>query len=230
MIIKGLQKFTLIDYPGKLACTIFTFGCNFRCPYCQNPELIMDDGRKPISTAWILNFLYERKGFLDGICITGGEPTLHQDLLEFLHEVKQMGYLIKIDTNGSNPEVLKKAIKNGIIDYIAMDIKAPLKKYSEVVRVKVKEEEIKKSIEIIKNSGLDYEFRTTVVPDLLNKEDFNEIGKLLKGTKRFYLQQFQGKKTLDKNFEGKTPLEKKELEEIKKILSKYVNFCGIRGT
>jgi len=229
MIIKGLQKFTLIDYPGKLACTIFTFGCNFRCPYCQNPELIIDDGQKPISEAWILNFLYQRRGFLDGVCITGGEPSIQPDLLEFLHEVKRIGYSIKIDTNGSNPDLLKKAIKEGVIDYIAMDIKAPLEKYSEVVRVNVEKEKIKESIRIIKSLAPNYEFRTTVVPGLLNKEDFRKIGMWLKGVKKFYLQQFQGKKTLDKSFEGRAPLEKRELIEIKKILSKYVEFCGVRG-
>jgi pyruvate formate lyase activating enzyme len=140
-----------------------------------------------------------------------------------------MGYSIKIDTNGSNPDLLKKAIEEKVIDYIAMDIKAPLEKYNKVVGVNVEKEKIKESVGIIKSLAPDYEFRTTVVPDLLNKEDFNEIGKWLKGAKKFYLQQFQGKKTLNKSFEGKKPLEKKELIEIKKILSKYVEFCEIRG-
>jgi pyruvate formate lyase activating enzyme len=229
MIIKGLQKFTLIDYPGKLACALFTFGCNFRCPYCQNPELIIDDGKKPISEAWILNFLYQRRGFLDGVCITGGEPSIQPDLLEFLHEVKRIGYSIKIDTNGSNPDLLKKAIKEGIIDYIAMDVKAPLEKYSEVVRANVEKEKIKESVRIIKSLAPNYEFRTTVIPGLLSKEDFRKIGVWLKDVEKFYLQQFQGKKTLDKSFEGRAPLEKKELMKIKKILSEYVKFCGVRG-
>lgn len=229
MIIKGLQKFTLIDFPGKLACTIFTFGCNFRCPYCQNPELIIDDGREPISESWILNFLRQRRGFLEGVCISGGEPTIQGDLIDFLIKVKRIGYLVKLDTNGSNPKVLREAIEGGLIDYVAMDIKAPLRKYDEVARVKVDKGKINESIKVIRDLAPDYEFRVTVVPGLLTNEDFHEIGKWLMGAKNFYIQQFQGAKTLDKEFTGRKPLGEEALLKIQKTLSKYFKSCKVRG-
>lgn len=229
MIIKGLQKFTLIDFPGKLACTIFTFGCNFRCPYCQNPELVIDDGREPISESWILNFLHRRRGFLEGVCISGGEPTIQGDLIDFLTKVKRIGYLVKLDTNGSNPEILKEAIEGGLVDYVAMDIKAPLRKYDEVARVKVDKGKINESIKVIRDLAPDYEFRVTVVPGLLTNEDFHEIGKWLMGAKNFYIQQFQGAKTLDKRFTGRKPLDGEALIEIQKTLSKYFKSCKVRG-
>jgi pyruvate formate lyase activating enzyme len=229
MIIKGLQKLTLIDYPGKVACTIFTFGCNFRCRYCHNPELVFDDGTKPIEEGEIFKFLSERKGFLDGVCVTGGEPTLHKDLPHFLAKIKGMGFLTKLDTNGTNPKMLKHLIDGGLLDYIAMDIKAPLEKYEKVVRVKVNEENIKRSINLIRESGIDYEFRTTLVPELLNKDDILAIGRWLQGAKRFYIQQFRGIKTLDKNFVSKKPYSEEELEELCDILKPFVEHCRVRG-
>ena len=229
MIIKGLQKLTLIDYPGKIACTIFTFGCNFRCRYCHNPELVFDNGTKPIEDREIFKFLSERKGFLDGVCVTGGEPTLHRDLPHFLAKIKGMNFLAKLDTNGTNPRMLKYLIDEDLLDYIAMDIKAPLERYEEVVRVKVNEENIKRSINLIKESGINYEFRTTVVPELLNKEDILAIGRWLQGAKRFYIQQFRGIKTLDKNFVSKKPYSEEELEEFCNILKPFVECCKVRG-
>lgn len=229
MIIKGLQKFTLIDYPGKLACTIFTFGCNFRCPYCQNPELIIDDGRKPISIAWILNFLYERRGFLDGVCITGGEPTIQSELPEFIKELKRLGYSVKLDTNGSNPELINQMLQKELVDFIAMDVKAPLKKYREITRVDIKEELIEKSIRIIMEKAPEYEFRLTVVPGLINEEDLHKIGETVKGAEKMYIQQFRAEKTLDESFKNIKPFAKEKLLEFREILKDYVNFCGIRG-
>jgi pyruvate formate lyase activating enzyme len=229
MIIKGLQKFTLIDYPGKLACTIFTFGCNFRCPYCQNPELIIDDGQKPISEAWILNFLYQRRGFLDGVCITGGEPTIQPDLLEFIKELKRLGYNVKIDTNGSNPELINQMIQSKLIDFIAMDVKAPLEKYGKVVKTNIEENLIKESIRIIMEKAPDYEFRLTVVPTLINEEDLHIIGELVKGAKKMYIQQFRTEKTLDESFKKINPFTKEELLRFRGILKNYVKFCDIRG-
>ncbi|MEM3393226.1 MAG: anaerobic ribonucleoside-triphosphate reductase activating protein [Candidatus Bathyarchaeia archaeon] len=228
MIIKGLQKFTLIDYPGKLACTIFTFGCNFRCPYCQNPELIIDDGRKPISIAWILNFLYERKSFLDGVCITGGEPTIQSNLTEFIKELKRLGYSVKLDTNGSNPELINQMLKTELVDFIAMDVKAPLEKYKEVTKVDAKDL-VKKSIRIIIDKAPEYEFRLTVVPGLINEEDLHKIGEIVKGAEKIYIQQFRNEKTLDESFKNIKPFTKEKLLKFKDILKDYVNFCDIRG-
>jgi pyruvate formate lyase activating enzyme len=228
MIIKGLQKQTLIDYPDKLACTIFIFGCNFRCGFCHNPELVVDDGREEISKEEILQFLQERKGFLDAVCITGGEPTLNKELPEFIRKIKEMGYLVKLDTNGTNPEMLEELIENNLIDYIAMDIKAPLEKYDVVTNSKVDKENIKKSVELILKFP-NYEFRTTVVPGLFNKEDAKKIGEWLKGSKKFYIQQFRGIKTLDKNFIDKKPFSKEELKFFCDILKSFFEDCQLRG-
>ena len=228
MKIKGLQKQTLIDYPGKIACTIFTFGCNFKCSYCHNPELIVDDGRPEIKEDDILEFLKERKGFLDGVCITGGEPTLNKELLEFIAKIKKLGFLVKLDTNGTNPDMLKELIDKKLIDYIAMDIKAPLESYENVTNAKVNKEGIKKSVDIIKKFG-NYEFRTTVVPGLFNEESAMEIGEWLKGSKRFYIQQFRGIKTLDKSFVCKKSFTKEELMKFCNILKPYFEKCEIRG-
>jgi pyruvate formate lyase activating enzyme len=213
MIIKGLQEFTLIDYPGKIACTIFTFGCNFRCRYCHNPELVFDDGTPIISEEKILKFLEERRDFLDGVCITGGEPTLHKDLPEFISKIKSLGISVKLDTNGTNPEMLKKLIKQKLIDFVAMDIKAPLEKYEEVVRTKVNLSKIKESIETIQKSEIDYIFRTTIVPRLLNKNDILSMGRTLKGSKKYCLQRFRPGKTLDKKFQKEKPYSYEEIEE-----------------
>ncbi|MEM2373247.1 MAG: anaerobic ribonucleoside-triphosphate reductase activating protein [Thermoproteota archaeon] len=228
MIIKGLQKLTLIDYPGKVACTLFTFGCNFRCPYCHNPELVVDDGSPPIPEDEILRFLDERKSFLDGVCITGGEPTLHRDLPDFIEKIKKIGYSVKLDTNGTNPDMLKLLMDGKLIDYIAMDVKAPLEKYDEVVKVKVDVDKIIKSIEIIK-AFPEHEFRTTVLPELLSREDILNIARQLRGARRFFIQQFKPSKTLDKCFlEKQTYL----IEELKKICDEIKNFfeiCRVRN-
>ncbi len=229
MIIKGLQKTTLIDYPGKVACTIFTFGCDFRCSYCHNPELVDDDGTKPINEKQILDFLKERKGFLDGVCITGGEPMLHKDLPDFISKIKKMGFLVKLDTNGTNTRMLEELIDKNLIDYVAMDIKAPLEKYEDVVGVKINKENIQESIKLIREKAPDYEFRTTVVPGLLDKNSILEIGKWLKGTKRFCIQQFRPIKTLDKTYREKKPYIREELIEFCNLLKPFFNECEIRG-
>jgi pyruvate formate lyase activating enzyme len=230
VIVKGFQKLTLIDYPDKIACIIFTFGCNFRCWYCHNPELVLDDGVEPIKEEDIFKFLSERKEIFDGVCVTGGEPTLHKDLPQFLARIKQLGFLVKLDTNGTNPKMLKYLIKKGFVDYVAMDIKAPLKKYEKVVRAKIDKEAIIKSVDLLKKGSVNYEFRTTVVPSLLNENDIFAIGKWLKGAKKFYIQQFKGLKTLEKNFVLKKPYPKKKLEEFCNILKPFFKSCEVRGT
>lgn len=228
MIIKGLEKQTVLDYPGKLACTIFLFGCNFRCGFCHNPELIVDDGRPEISQEYVLKFLEERKGFLDGVCITGGEPTLNTGLPEFISKIKEMGFAVKLDTNGTNPEMLEGLIEKNLVDYIAMDIKAPLEFYEKVANVDIDKEKIRKSVEIIK-AFPNHEFRTTVVPGLLNKEYAKMIGEWLNGSDKFFIQQFRGIKTLDDSFVGKKPFSKEELENFCNILKPFFKKCEIRG-
>lgn len=228
MKIKGLQKQTLIDYPGKIACTIFTFGCNFRCSYCHNPELIEDDGRPEIKQEEIIDFLKKRKGFLDGVCITGGEPTLNKELPDFISKIKKLGFMVKLDTNGSNPEMLKELIDRKLLDYVAMDIKAPLEYYDKITNVKVNRDDIQKSVNLIRRLK-DYEFRITVVPGLFDNDSAKLIGEWLKGSKRFYIQQFRGIKTLDDNFVGKKPFSKEELENFCSIMKPYFERCDIRG-
>jgi pyruvate formate lyase activating enzyme len=228
LIIKGVQKLSLIDYPGRVACTLFTFGCNFRCPYCHNPELVVDDGTPPVPEGEVLRFLEERKGFLDGVCITGGEPTLHNDLPDFIRRVKGLGYSVKLDTNGTNPEMLRGLIVEKLVDYIAMDVKAPLEKYESVVRVKVDASKIAESVEIVR-AFPEHEFRTTVVPELLRREDIVAIAEWLRGARRFFIQQFKPSKTLDKTFLEKQVYQAGELEKICGEIKLFFEVCKIRN-
>ncbi len=234
MIIKGLQKHTLLDYPGKIACTIFVFGCNFRCGYCHNPELVdarMEGDLKTYSQEEILQFLKERGGFLEGVCITGGEPTLNKELPEFIKGIRALGYKVKLDTNGTNPEMLEFLLKKRLVDYVAMDFKAPLERYETIVNSKVNIEDLKKSVALIKEFP-DYEFRITVAPSLTDMQDLIGIAEFLKGkkaNKAFYLQQFQAGKCLDKGFEKTKPYSQERLEEFCKRLKQYFTKCEIRG-
>jgi len=193
--VDGLQKFSLIDYPNKIATIVFTKGCNFLCPYCHNPELI-GAGQGKYSTNKILEFLKTRIGLLDAVTITGGEPFLQSYILEFIKQIKEMDFLVKVDTNGSFPDKLQKIISH--VDYIAMDIKAPFIKYSEVVGVKIDIGKIKKSIKIIKESSCEFEFRTTVVHPFLDKEDILQIYRENHLKYNYYLQNFSGVSTLSK--------------------------------
>ncbi len=172
----GLQRFTLIDYPGKIAATVFTVGCNFRCPYCHNPELVLPDKfSETIAEDEIISFLETRKGKIEGLAITGGEPTIFNELPAFIKKVKLLGFVVKLDTNGTNPKMLKELIDNRLIDFVAMDIKAQFSRYNELAGVKVDLAKIKESINLIKNSGLEHEFRTTVPSPILQREDIRVI-------------------------------------------------------
>jgi len=233
MIIASFQKFTMVDYPGRVAATVFTVGCNFRCSFCHNPELVIgswstvhgnNDNEKEF-----FKFLKIRKGKLDAVCITGGEPTLQRDLLEFMAKIKKMGYLVKLDTNGMRPDVLKKALDGKIVDYIAMDIKNSLKNYEKTVCARVDLDRIKISVELIRNSGIDYDFRTTVVPGIHHEKDFKEIADWLEGSKRYFLQRFRDVKILDPNLKNKIKGKELDLEKIKKKIEKNFGFVGIRG-
>ncbi len=203
MKIGAFQKFSLNEYPGKISAIIFTQGCNFRCPYCHNPELVKKElFQEPIPEKEFFFFLNKRQHKLDAVSITGGEPTLHSDLPDFIFKIKSMGFLVKLDTNGSNPQMLTNLIQLNLLDYIAMDIKAPLEKYDKVTNVKVNHKAISESIDIIKNSQVEYEFRSTLTEKLLSNEEIINIGKLLGNAKRFYLQNFVFNKTLDDKFES----------------------------
>ncbi|MCD6575898.1 MAG: anaerobic ribonucleoside-triphosphate reductase activating protein [Nanoarchaeota archaeon] len=229
MLIGGFQKVSLIDYPNKVCAIVFTQGCNFRCPYCHNPELVDPTlFQDPIEEKEIFSFLKSRVGKLDAVEITGGEPTLQKDLITFIKKIKDMGFLIKLDTNGSNPEILEKIIKERLVDYIAMDIKAPLDKYEDVIKVKIDTSKIKKSIELIKKSNISYEFRTTIVKSLLSKGDLIKIGKLIKGAKLYILQKFIPSKTLNSHFLKEGTYGNEELRCIKNELENYVEICMIR--
>jgi pyruvate formate lyase activating enzyme len=228
MKIGGLQKLALVDYPGKVAATVFLIGCNFRCPFCQNPELVTAGDQQEITEKEFFEFLDSKIGLIDGICITGGEPTINADLADFIKKIKAKGFLIKLDSNGSNPEVLKELIDAKLLDFIAMDIKTSLDKYGRATRVEVDVDNIKRSVKIIKNNGIDYEFRTTVVPGLVEKSDIEKIGQWLKGAKKIALQQFQNKKVLDKEFEKILPYPDEILKEFKKILEKYIKRVELR--
>jgi len=220
LTIKGLQKTTLVDYPGKIACTIFLPKCNFRCGFCYNKDLVLDyDSLPTISEEEILIFLDGKKKWLDGVAFTGGEPLLHKELPLFIRKIKKMGFLVKVDTNGSNPAMLKKLIDNKLVDYVAMDIKAPLEKYDKVTGVKVDKEKIKESIDILRKSDIDSELRLTCVPTIHSKEDIRKIGEWLKSNKKMFIQQFQPKKKMiDKSLLKVKPFSKEELEGFKKIL------------
>ena len=230
MIIKGLAKLTLLDYPGKVACTVFTGGCNFRCPFCHNASLATRAGEvDTIPEDEVFALLRKRQGILDGVCITGGEPLLFGDeLFEFISKIKAMGYAVKLDTNGSFPERLKTLIDAGIIDKVAMDIKNSPEKYGETAGVKNFDiEPILKSIELIKNSGVDYEFRTTVVAELHEIKDFDAIGRMIEGAKAYFLQSFVD--SGDLIGEGMSAMSESELKECLATVRKYVPEAKIRG-
>ena len=195
MIIHGLQKMTLVDYPGKVAAILFTGACDFRCPFCQNASLVLDPSSEPeIPEEEIFDYLKKRKGMLEGVVVTGGEPTVHSDLLEYMGRIKALGYSVKLDTNGYRPDVLKKAVNGGYADYVAMDIKNSLGKYAETAGVKnLFTPLIEESISFLKEGHVPYEFRTTVVHELHSDEDFEKIGKMCEGCDRFYLQTFSDK-------------------------------------
>lgn len=239
MIIGGLEKMTLIDYPGQLAAIVFTKGCNFRCHFCYNPLLVWPDRETdekkyektypPVSEDEFFLFLESRKGKLDGIVITGGEPTLHSDLPEFIKKIRAMGYNIKLDTNGTNSTALKNLLDQKLIDYIAMDLKAPFDKYEEVVGIPVNCQEIEKSVKIITSSGLPHEFRTTVVPGLHELSDFTKMGEVIAGADAWYLQKFKSDTELvDRKLESHAPFSDKEMQAMADVGKKYVKICEVR--
>ena len=221
MRIVGLMKTTLLDYPGKVASTIFTGGCNFRCPYCHNGDLVLNHTTmEPYSEEEIFSHLNKRKNTLNGVCITGGEPTLQTELPEFIRKVKSLDLLIKLDTNGTNPAMLSSLLEEGLLDYVAMDIKHCKSKYNDVACMNSLDmQSIEESVDILKNCDIDYEFRTTVTRELHKMEDFEEIGKWIEGSKDYYLQPYkESEQVISKIFSTYTA---SEFDEIVSILNKY---------
>lgn len=227
VIIKDVLDSSFIDYPKKISMVIFTAGCNFRCSYCHNPELV--EPELPfMAEDKALKKIEAKKEWIDGVVITGGEPTLHADLPDFIKKLKAMGLMIKLDTNGSNPEMLKKLIDEGLIDYVAMDIKASLEEYKKTTCTSFDYNLIKKSIELIKTSNIEYEFRTTIVPKLLKEEDLLKIGYLINGAKLLVLQTFKNTKTLDPSYKTEASYLKPQMEHFSRIIKDYVKTIQIR--
>ncbi len=230
MVIGGIQKFSLLDFPGRTACIIFTQGCNFRCPYCYNRSLVLPDYyTDPLPEEEVFRFLRKRGGLLEGVVISGGEPAVHPDLPEFVAKLKSLGYLIKLDTNGSFPEVLKNMIDERLIDFVAMDVKAPPERYEEVVRAEVKVRNILISIELLKNSGIPYEFRTTAVKGFVDKDDLIRIGRLLRGAERYAIQRFvRADSLVDPAFRQMVPPPDEVLTVVASDLRKYIKEVEVR--
>lgn len=228
MQIHGLNKTTLLDYPGIVASTIFTGCCNFRCPFCQNSDLVLDPSSQPvINEEEVISHLVKRKGIVQGVCITGGEPTIQKDLKSFIIRLKDLGLKVKLDTNGYNPEVIEELLELNLLDYIAMDIKSSLNDYSRAAGIDIDTTVIQRSVNLIMNSGIDYEFRTTVVRQLHDKETFIEIGNLINGCEKYFLQGFVDSERV--LMQGLSSYSKIEMDEFANTLKGYVKNIEVRG-
>ncbi|QQR77706.1 MAG: anaerobic ribonucleoside-triphosphate reductase activating protein [Candidatus Moraniibacteriota bacterium] len=234
MYIAGYQPLTLLDYPGKLAATVFTLGCVLRCPFCHNPELIEPSKEYLAKTGGdktdeFLNFLKKRGGKLDGICITGGEPTLHADLLDFIRKIKNMGFLVKLDTNGVFPNIVRKIAETKLVDFWAMDIKHTPEKYPLASgNTDIDISRFQESVRIIMESGADYEFRTTVVPGIHTEDDFQEIGKWIRGARHFALQEFRDIKLYDPTLAKSARNKSVDLNSARARLLPFIEHVDIR--
>lgn len=229
MNIQGLQKLTLLDFPGKMACTLFTAGCDLRCPFCHNSRLVIHPPKETeYSEEDILSFLQKRKGILEGVAFTGGEPLMQPDIFEFIQKIREMGFRIKLDTNGTFPDRLKKIVNAGLVDYIAMDVKASKENYPSSVGIGGYDtSKVDESIRFLLENKVDYEFRTTVVNEFHDAESMEELGKWIKGAKRHYIQAFKDSGELI-GF-GLTEVSKQNMLAFKEIMLKYVDECELRG-
>ena len=228
-MIKGLQTLTLLDYPGKVACTVFTGGCNFRCPFCHNGGIVLNPGAEPsIPAEKVFDLLKKRKGVLEGVCITGGEPTLWKGLWDFAREIKAMGYSVKLDTNGTNPELMHKLILAGVVDYVAMDIKNCPDKYAETIGVKgFNIQPVKDSVRLLLQGTAGYEFRTTVVKGMHTPQDIVEIGKWIQGTQKYFIQPYRDSDlVIDRSCERHSD---EELQALLAAAREYVPAAELRG-
>ncbi|MBR5292477.1 MAG: anaerobic ribonucleoside-triphosphate reductase activating protein [Clostridia bacterium] len=228
-MIKGLQTLTLLDYPGKVACTVFTGGCNFRCPFCHNGGIVLNPAQEPgIPEEKVFDLLKKRKGVLEGVCITGGEPTLWKGLWDFAKEIKAMGYAVKLDTNGTNPELMHKLILAGVVDYVAMDIKNSPDKYAQTVGVKGFDlQPVKDSVRLLLQGTVGYEFRTTVVKGMHTPQDIVDIGKWIQGAQKYFIQPYRDSElVIDRSCERHSD---EELQALLAAAREYVPAAEIRG-
>lgn len=236
MQIADVQHLSLLDFPDQVSAIVFTPGCTFRCPFCYNAEMVLPGKIKKYVDAVpekeFFGFLAKRKGLLDGVVITGGEPTMQADLADFMKRVKEMGFLVKLDTNGSHPGKLKALLEADLLDYVAMDIKCALDNYPAVTRSRVSPEKIKESVELLMEAGrvrkLPYEFRTTILPAFHNVREMRKIGALIKGAPKYALQQFIPAKTLDAKFKEAAKFSLKDLERLAEVARKYVKEVELR--
>ena len=228
MNIHGLQKLTLLDFPGHTACTVFLAGCNYRCPFCHNSELIDINAEPYCSDEELIAFLKKRVGLLDGVAFTGGEPLMTKELPELIKKIRELGYAIKLDTDGGFPDRLEKLIDSGLIDYAAMDVKNSPERYAETVGLeKVSLEPVKKSIEILKNSKIGYEFRTTVVKELHDEKSFYGIGEMINGAQSYYLQAFHDRDTV--RYAGLSAPDEGDMLKYADIMRNFAASVEIRG-
>jgi pyruvate formate lyase activating enzyme len=228
--IKGLEKFAPLDYPGFISSTVFLGGCNFRCPYCHNADLVLRPLTLPtMPLDYFISYLDARKGWLEAICVSGGEPLLEEELEVLLHIIKDRDLKVKLDTNGSLPSRLGEVLKTNLVDYVAMDVKSPLRRYKQVTRSEVVEADISRSIEIIRKSALPHTFRTTVVPGLVGEEDLLEIAELLKGVRVFQIQQYSPRHTIDRNYLQIKPYSREEIEGMAELLRPYFSEVRVEG-
>ena len=227
MFINGIQKMTLLDYPGKCACTVFLAGCNLRCPYCHNASLVTGQPPEAMTEEEFFSFLARRKGLLDGVCITGGEPTLRKDLPDFIRKIKQMGYLVKLDTNGSNPELLRRLIEEKLVDRVAMDIKNSPELYTPTCGGREILDHVRASVSILMEARVDYELRTTCCKPFHTLEAMESIGKWLSGAKEYYLQAFVDSGDLVGT--GVSGFTKEEMEALRQAVLPYIPSTRIRG-
>lgn len=229
MLILGLQKTTLLDYPGMIASTIFTGGCNFKCPYCHNKDLVMPPSDViAYSEKKIISHLNQRKNILDGVCITGGEPTLHKDLPEFIAKIKDLGFFVKLDSNGTNPDMIKSLVYNGLLDYVAMDIKHSKEKYNTIASMKSFDlKPIEESVDFLKEGHIDYEFRTTIMKECHTADDIVSIGEWLQNAQAYYLQSYkESEQVINPVF---SPHSRETLVSFVELLRPYIPNTHLRG-
>jgi pyruvate formate lyase activating enzyme len=230
MHVKGWVKSSLVDFPGRIAASQFSGGCNFRCPNCHNADLVLHPNQLPdLDEEEIWTFLEQRRGLLDGVVLSGGEPTLQPDLPAFIGRLRQLGFLVKLDTNGYLPDLLETTIADRTVDYIAMDVKAPLTKYAQATGIEVDATRIARSIDLLRGSEIEYEFRTTVVPGILDEDDIVRIGQRIAGARAYYLQQFVPRNTLDPAMLDRQPYPASRIKAMAELAQPFVESVWVRG-